>query len=188
MDSWPGPGFSEAVYCTALEVEFAARGISFRPQCSFDVTYKGVVVGQGKMDFLVEEKVILENVAVRNEARFGRHRVHTIERCRICVQRDELRTQLFDLNYDLIVFPSICGPMILLVTVGCALLLLLGAARTPFAKQDGGRTARAAALVFAAVVIFFASSSCSELRCAGSTTLRRAIIGRRWSFSGFKST
>jgi GxxExxY protein len=59
-----GPGFPEAVYCKALEVEFAARGISFRPQCSFDVTYKGVVVGQGKMDFLVEEKVILEIKAV----------------------------------------------------------------------------------------------------------------------------
>ena len=77
-----GPGFAEAVYCKALEVEFAARGTRFRPQSSFDVTYKGVVVGQGKMDFLVDEKVILEIKAVEASRYILR------KQSRTCVQRD----------------------------------------------------------------------------------------------------
>ncbi|HEY8751136.1 MAG TPA: GxxExxY protein [Tepidisphaeraceae bacterium] len=63
-----GPGFPESVYGKALEIEFKARHIFFEAQCRVNVLYKGVLVGQGKMDFLVESKVIVEIKTVESFA------------------------------------------------------------------------------------------------------------------------
>lgn len=63
-----GPGFPESVYQNALRVEFVSRRIVFQPQCIIQVEYRGELVGQGKMDFLVEGKVIIEIKAVDNLA------------------------------------------------------------------------------------------------------------------------
>ncbi len=59
-----GPGFSESVYERATEIEFTRRGIPFVCQAPVVVTYRGEVVGEGKVDFLVEGKVIVELKAV----------------------------------------------------------------------------------------------------------------------------
>ena len=59
-----GPGFPELVYAKALAIEFTLRGIPFQAEVWIDVVYKGEVVGRGRMDFLVEEKVIVEIKAV----------------------------------------------------------------------------------------------------------------------------
>ena len=59
-----GPGFPESVYANALAMEFTIRGIPFQREVWIDVMYKGDVVGRGRMDFLVEEKVIVELKAV----------------------------------------------------------------------------------------------------------------------------
>ncbi|HEY2587996.1 MAG TPA: GxxExxY protein [Tepidisphaeraceae bacterium] len=59
-----GPGFPESVYANALAMEFRLRGIPFQQEVWIDVVYKGEVVGRGRMDFLVEEKVIVELKAV----------------------------------------------------------------------------------------------------------------------------
>jgi GxxExxY protein len=40
----PGPGFLEAVFQKALEMEFAYRNIPFLPQVMLDVSYKGEVI------------------------------------------------------------------------------------------------------------------------------------------------
>src|SRR4051812_27078320 len=55
-----GPGHDEVVYQKALEVEFAARGVSVFRQHPVQLTYKGHVVGEGRLDFLVENAVIVE--------------------------------------------------------------------------------------------------------------------------------
>ena len=55
-----GPGFPESVYGKALEVEFKARHIRFEAQSPVNIVFKGVLVGQGRMDFLVESNVVLE--------------------------------------------------------------------------------------------------------------------------------
>jgi len=59
-----GPGFPESVYERALHMEFARRRIPFVCQAPVTVTYKGESVGEGKVDFLVEGKVIVELKAV----------------------------------------------------------------------------------------------------------------------------
>jgi GxxExxY protein len=55
-----GPGYLESYYERAVEIEFRRRGIAFARQHAFAVTYKGEVVGEGRLDFLVENTVILE--------------------------------------------------------------------------------------------------------------------------------
>lgn len=59
-----GPGFPESVYQKAMQIELAARGIVFQPQCAVCVEYRGQLVGEGKVDFLVEGKVVVEIKAI----------------------------------------------------------------------------------------------------------------------------
>lgn len=59
-----GPGYLEAVYQEALEVELGLRGVSFERQAIFRVTYKQREVGAGRLDLLVERCVVVELKAV----------------------------------------------------------------------------------------------------------------------------
>ncbi|MBD2183125.1 GxxExxY protein [Planktothrix sp. FACHB-1355] len=63
-----GPGFLESVYQEALEIEFPMRGIRCQPQKPVAVTDKGFQVGEGKLDFLVGDTLIVEFKAVENLA------------------------------------------------------------------------------------------------------------------------
>ena len=63
-----GPGFLESVYQQALGVELHLRRISFIPQAVVAVNYKGASVGEGKLDFLVGNSLIVELKAVENLA------------------------------------------------------------------------------------------------------------------------
>ena len=60
-----GPGFLEAIYERALCHELTLRGIPFDPQHYVDVHYKGLCVGQGHLDLLVDDRLIVELKAVR---------------------------------------------------------------------------------------------------------------------------
>jgi GxxExxY protein len=55
-----GPGFLESVYEEAMAIEFDLRNISYERQKPVGVTYKGRRVGEGKLDFLVQETVVVE--------------------------------------------------------------------------------------------------------------------------------
>jgi GxxExxY protein len=59
-----GPGLLEAVYKEALEIEFKERGIEFEREKSFQVRYKGHLVGEGRLDFLVAKLIVVEIKAV----------------------------------------------------------------------------------------------------------------------------
>lgn len=59
-----GPGFLEVVYEKALCVEFDLRGIPFVRQHSVQVNYKERKVGEGRLDILVADKLIVELKAV----------------------------------------------------------------------------------------------------------------------------
>lgn len=63
-----GPGFLESVYQQALGVELHLRQIPFMPQAMVAVNYKGASVGEGKLDFLVGNSLIVELKAVENLA------------------------------------------------------------------------------------------------------------------------
>ena len=55
-----GPGFLESVYEEALCVELKLRGIPFERQLAVGVQYKGEKVGDGRMDILVNDELIVE--------------------------------------------------------------------------------------------------------------------------------
>jgi GxxExxY protein len=55
-----GPGFPESVYRKSLHYELELRGIACQCEVPVPVIYKGRVVGEGRIDMLVEDKLILE--------------------------------------------------------------------------------------------------------------------------------
>jgi GxxExxY protein len=59
-----GAGHGESIYANALALEFDARGIRFRREHRFEIVYPGKIVGFGKLDFLVEDAVIVETKSV----------------------------------------------------------------------------------------------------------------------------
>ena len=63
-----GPGFLESVYEEALCVELNLRRIPYIRQCVVAVNYKGQSVGEGKLDLLVSNTLIVELKAVENLA------------------------------------------------------------------------------------------------------------------------
>ena len=55
-----GPGFLEAVYEEALGVELDNQGIHYLRQCPICISYKGQPVSEGRLDLLVENRLIVE--------------------------------------------------------------------------------------------------------------------------------
>ncbi len=55
-----GPGWPESVYEQALCVELELRGLGYVRQPAVAVIYKGQRVGEGRLDLLVEGKLIVE--------------------------------------------------------------------------------------------------------------------------------
>ena len=55
-----GPGFLESVYEHALCVELKFRGIPFTTQKPLPILYKGEPVGEGKLDLMVRDSLIVE--------------------------------------------------------------------------------------------------------------------------------
>lgn len=59
-----GPGFLESVYEEALAFEFDAQGIRYERKKPVSILYRGRVVGEHRLDFLIEELVVVELKAV----------------------------------------------------------------------------------------------------------------------------
>ena len=55
-----GPGFLESVYEEALLVELGLRMIPVQRQVPLPLVYKGVEIGQGRLDLLVQGRLIVE--------------------------------------------------------------------------------------------------------------------------------
>lgn len=60
-----GPGFLESVYEEALCVELRLRGIPYERQRPAKVEYKGEYVGEGRLDLLVGQRLVVELKAIR---------------------------------------------------------------------------------------------------------------------------
>jgi len=59
-----GPGFLESVYEEALAVEFALSGIQFVRQKPIALFYKDHQIGEHRLDFLVEDQIVVELKAI----------------------------------------------------------------------------------------------------------------------------
>jgi GxxExxY protein len=59
-----GNGFQEVIYQRALAIEMAKQGLSFQRELEMHIYYDGQQIGTRRVDFLVEDKVMLELKAV----------------------------------------------------------------------------------------------------------------------------
>lgn len=59
-----GNGFQEVIYQRALAVEMAKWGLSFQRELEMQIYYDGVEIGTRRVDFLVEDKVMVEIKAI----------------------------------------------------------------------------------------------------------------------------
>jgi len=59
-----GPGFLESVYEEAICIELNLRHIPFVRQKAIGVSYKGHLVGEGRLDILIEDCLVIELKAV----------------------------------------------------------------------------------------------------------------------------
>jgi GxxExxY protein len=55
-----GPGLLESTYESALSVEFELNNLQFQRQVAYPISYKGRVIGEHRLDLLVEKAVVLE--------------------------------------------------------------------------------------------------------------------------------
>ena len=60
-----GPGFLESIYEEALCVELDLMGIAYERQKPIGIFYRGKMVGEHRLDLLVEKAVVVELKAVK---------------------------------------------------------------------------------------------------------------------------
>ncbi len=59
-----GNGFQEVIYQRALEIEFEEVGLKFARELSMPVYYKNNQIGERRVDFFVENKIMVELKAI----------------------------------------------------------------------------------------------------------------------------
>ncbi|MEM8495861.1 MAG: GxxExxY protein [Planctomycetota bacterium] len=64
-----GPGFAESTYHQALRVELDLRNIQFQSEVAVSLVYKGVPIGDGRIDLLVGEYLVVELKAAKADSR-----------------------------------------------------------------------------------------------------------------------
>ena len=74
-----GNGFQEVVYQRALSIEFNLNGIEHQREMEMPLDYKGYNVGTRRVDFFVEENVMVEIKAI--EKLEGVHEAQAINYC-----------------------------------------------------------------------------------------------------------
>lgn len=64
VHSFLGNGFQEVIYQRALEIEMTLDGLRFEREKEMPVMYKGYNIGTRRVDFFVDEKIMVELKAI----------------------------------------------------------------------------------------------------------------------------
>lgn len=59
-----GNGFQEVIYQRALEIEMKGSGLHFQREFSMPIYYKGLQIRERRVDFFVENKIMVELKAI----------------------------------------------------------------------------------------------------------------------------
>ena len=59
-----GSGFQEVIYQRALDIEMNKQGLSFAREMEMTIFYEGIDIGTRRVDFFVEDKIMVELKAV----------------------------------------------------------------------------------------------------------------------------
>ncbi|AVR47046.1 GxxExxY protein [Christiangramia fulva] len=60
-----GNGFQEVIYQRALSIELNMQDLAHEREKEMDLSYKGFPIGQRRVDFFVDEKIMVEIKAVK---------------------------------------------------------------------------------------------------------------------------
>ncbi|WNB17553.1 GxxExxY protein [Marivirga arenosa] len=74
-----GNGFQEVIYQRALAIEFSTQKLDFKRELEMELHYKGENIGTRRVDFYVENKVMVEIKAL--EKLEGVHKAQAINYC-----------------------------------------------------------------------------------------------------------
>lgn len=99
-----GNGFQEVIYQRALEIEFSMQGLSFAREFEMELTYKGEYIGNRRVDFFVEDLVMLEIKAI--EKIEGAHKAQAINYCEAYNIADGL---LINFGAERLLYPRVCN-------------------------------------------------------------------------------
>lgn len=55
-----GPGLLESIYQSALAVEFDVQKLAFRQQVIVPINYRGRLIGEHRIDMIVQDSVVVE--------------------------------------------------------------------------------------------------------------------------------
>ena len=61
-----GNGFQEVIYQRALAIEMEKQGLSFQREMEMSIYYEGINIGTRRVDFFVEENIMVELKALIN--------------------------------------------------------------------------------------------------------------------------
>lgn len=61
-----GNGFQEVIYQRALQIEFKEGGVYFEREFNMRIYYRNIEIGERRVDFLVDGKIMVELKAVIN--------------------------------------------------------------------------------------------------------------------------
>lgn len=71
-----GYGYQEKYYQKAIEVAFDKAGIQFKPQVPYKISYKGEIIGKYFVDFIIEDKIVLE---IKKGSHFAKRNFEQVE-------------------------------------------------------------------------------------------------------------
>jgi len=60
VHSYLGNGFQEVIYQRCLDIEMRRQGLIFGREFEMDIYYDEILVGTRRVDFLVEDKIMVE--------------------------------------------------------------------------------------------------------------------------------
>lgn len=86
VHNYLGNSLEEKYYQRALAQEFRNLGLKFKEQVEVDLNYDGLNIGKHKLDFLIEDKIILEIKAIpRLDAKASTQLLAYLKSCRVHV-------------------------------------------------------------------------------------------------------
>jgi len=94
-----GPGLRERIYSRAIAIELKAAAIEFEREKKYPVTYRGELLCDQKLDFVVANEIVLEVKSVEHLAAI--HHAQIVNYMRIA----RIRAGLL-LNFNVIVLPD----------------------------------------------------------------------------------
>ncbi len=76
-----GYGFTEELHARGMQVELLSRGLNLAREVRVPVRLRGLILGEQRLDMVVEDKLIVEIKSTENLPRTARRQLYNYLRC-----------------------------------------------------------------------------------------------------------